>query len=74
MALTIKSVFLNVSLHLGRDQVPHRLPFFDQLSDLCRGDIEKRDLFKIDLMAREVDPGLLSGVISKIWDQGLWER
>lgn len=67
-ALAIKPVFLNVSLRLGRDQVPYRLPFFDQLPDLCRRDIEKRDFFKIELVAREVDPGLLSRVISKIWD------
>jgi hypothetical protein len=69
----IKPVFLNISLHLGRDQIPDRTPFFDQFPDLCRGDVEKRDFFKIEEVPREMDPGILSGVISEAWDQGPWE-
>ena len=66
-------MFFNISLHLGRDQIPHRLPLFDQLPDLCGRDIEKRDFFEIESVAREVDPGLLLGVVSKVLDQGLGE-
>ncbi len=66
-------MLLNISLHLGWNQIPYRLPFFNQLSDLCRRDIEKRDFLKIDPVAGEVDPGFLPGVISKVWDQGLRE-
>ena len=67
-------MLLNISLHFGWDQIPHRLPFLNQLSDLCRRDIEKRDFFKIDPVAREMDPGSLSWVISKVSDQGLREE
>jgi hypothetical protein len=66
-------MFLNISLNLGWDQIPHRLPFFNQLSDLCGRDIEKRDLLKIELMARNMGPSFLSRVISKVWDQGPWQ-
>jgi|SRR3989304_1162476 len=66
-------MLLNISLHLGWDQIPHRLPFLNQLSDQRRRDIEKRDFFKIDPVAREVGPSSLSWVISKVWDQGLRE-
>ncbi len=72
-ALSIKPMFLNISLHFGWDQILHCLPFSNQLSDLCRRDIEKRDFFQIDPVAGEVDPGSLSGYIPKLWDQGLWE-
>jgi len=50
-ALPIKPMFCDISLHLGRDQIPHRLPLFDQLPDLCRRDIEKRDFFEIEQVA-----------------------
>jgi hypothetical protein len=73
-AFSIKPIFLNISLHFGRNQIPHRLPFFNQLSDLRRRDIEKRDFSKKDPVAGEMDPGSLSGVISKVPDQGLWKR
>jgi hypothetical protein len=57
---------LNISLYLCRDQIPYRLPLFDQPPDLCGGDIEKRDFFEIEPMAREVDPNFLLGVVSKV--------
>ena len=66
-------MFLNIGLHFGGDQISYRLPFFNQLSDLCRRDVEKRDFFKIDPVAGKVDPGFLPGVISKVWDQRLRE-
>ena len=72
-ALSIKPLLLNISLHFGWDQIPHRLPFLNQLSDLCGRDIEKRDFLKRDPVAGAVDPGFLSGFIPKVWDQGLWE-
>ena len=73
-ALSIKPMFLNIGLHFGGDQISYRLPFFNQLSDLCRRDVEKRDFFKIEQVPREMDPGLLSRVISKVRDQSLRER
>ena len=73
-ALSIKPMFLNISLHFGGDQILHRLPFFNEFSDLRRRDIEKRNFFKKDPVAGEVDPGFLPGVISKVRDQSLRER
>ena len=49
--LPVKPMFLNISLHLGRDQISHRLPLFNQLPDLGRGDIEKRNFFEIEPIA-----------------------
>jgi hypothetical protein len=72
-ALSIKAVLLNISFHFGGDQIPRRLAFFNQFSDLCRRDIEKRNSFEIDPVAGEVDPGLLPGAVSKIRDQSLRE-
>ncbi len=71
--LPIEPKFLNISLYLCRDQIPYGLPLFDQLPDLCGGNIEKRDFFEIEPVAREVDPSFLLGVVSKVWDQGVWE-
>ena len=71
--LPVKPLFLNISLHLDGDQIPHRLPLFNQLPDLGRGDIEKRNFFEIEPIAWEMDPGFLFRGISKVWDQGLWE-
>lgn len=72
-ALLIKPMFMNIRFRLSRDQIPHRLPLFDQLPDLCGRDIEKRDFFEIERVAWEVDPGFLLGVVLKVRDQGLWE-
>ena len=66
-------MFLNISLHFGGDQILYRLPFFNEFSDLRRRDIEKRNFFKIDPVAGEVDPGLLPGATSKVRNQGLRE-
>jgi len=66
-------MLLNISLHFGGDQIPHRLPFFNQLSDLRRRDVEKRNFLKMHPVAGKVDPGSLAGVISKVWDEALRE-
>jgi len=67
-------MLLNICLHLGWDQILHRLSFLNQLSHLCGGDIEKRNFFKIGSAAGVVNPGFLSGGIPKVWDQGPRER
>jgi hypothetical protein len=64
---------LNIGLHFGWDQILHRLPLFNQLSDLCGRDIEKGNFFKIDPVAGEVNPGFLSRWMPKVWEEGLWE-
>jgi hypothetical protein len=69
----VKSIFLNIGLHLARDQIHHRLPSFDQLPDFCRRDIQNRDLFKVEGMTRSMDPTLDLLVIAENRDQGLWE-
>ena len=50
-ALSVKPMFLNISLHLGWDQILHRIPLFNQLPDPGRGDIEKRNFFEIEPIA-----------------------
>ncbi len=71
--LPIEPKFLNISLYLIRDQIPYRLSLFNQLADLRGGDIEKRNFFEIKPMAREVNPSFFLGVVSKMWDQSIWE-
>ena len=50
-ALWIKPMFMNIRFRLSRDQIPRRLPLFDQLPDPCGRDIEKRDFFEIERVA-----------------------
>jgi hypothetical protein len=71
--MAVKSIFLNIGLHLARDEIPHRLPPFDQLPYLCRRDIQNGDVFKVEGMTRRMDPTLDLLIISENRDQGLWK-
>ena len=46
--LAIKAMFLDIGLNLKRDQIPYRFSLFNRLSDFCGGDIQNRDLFKME--------------------------
>ena len=69
-------MFLNISLHLHRDQVFHRLLFFNQLPNLCGRDIQKGYLFKIEGLTRGMDPSTEFLIIAEGRNQGLrdWRR
>jgi hypothetical protein len=71
---SIKPVVLNIGLDFSWDQIPHRLPFFNQPSHLGGRNVEKRNFSKIDSVAGVVNPGFLSGGMPKVRDQGLRER
>ncbi len=66
----VEPVLVDIRFYLWGNQIFYRLPLMNELPNFRRGDIEKRNLLKIELSARKMNPDLVLKIILKGGGEG----